>query len=261
MTRDELISQYELIKNTSKKYPNGSVWKSLSCGEFTIIGKTNRCNKNGSYIYCLCEFQDGAIVEADFTNIKKGNVKSPNCPNIFGRGYMGQGKWKSSINKVQTKEYSLWMHMMCRCYSDRTHLDSPSYKNVEVCERWHCFQNFCEDIQHLDGYENWKNKTGYELDKDIICQKLEMENKIYSPDTCMFISKKDNVSESTSRKNLTGKTYIAFSPSGEMYEFYCIQDFANEHPEISRSSIDRSLKEKRSIKGWVFKVKEESKGE
>lgn len=173
----------------------------MSCGKFTIIGKTNRHNKKGSYIYCLCEFEDGAIVESDFTNISKGNVKSPNHPSVCGVGFMGQGKWKSKINGKTTKEYSTWLHMMTRCYSERSHKENSTYKDVTVSERWHCFQNFCDDISQLQGYSDWKNNDGYELDKDIICESNNIIPKIYSLETCMFIKKSENLSESTSRNN------------------------------------------------------------
>lgn len=201
MTREDIIKQYNIIPNTSKKYYNGSVWNSISCGKFTIIAKTDRHNKKGSYIYCLCEFEDGAIVEADFTNISKGNVKSPNTPNVCGIGYIGQGQWKAKINGTTTKEYSVWLHMMSRCYSERVHKESPTYEGVTVCDRWHCFQNFCEDIQRICGYDDWKVNNGYELDKDIICEQKRIIPKIYSAETCMFVKKSENLSESTTRNN------------------------------------------------------------
>ncbi len=122
---------------------------------------------------------------------------------------MGQGVWKSKENGKTTKEYKTWLHMISRCYSKRTQQRSPTYKDVNVCERWHCFQNFCEDIKNLNGYEDWKNLDGYELDKDIICEGRKIIPKIYSPETCVFVKKKENLSESTSRNNrLRAKKYL-----------------------------------------------------
>lgn len=114
---------------------------------------------------------------------------------------MGQGKWKSKKNGETTKEYRTWLHMMTRCYSERAHEESPTYKDVSVCNRWHNYQNFCEDIQELDGYDNWKNNNGYELDKDIICESRGIFPKIYSSSTCKFVRKTENISESTTRHN------------------------------------------------------------
>ena len=120
---------------------------------------------------------------------------------MCGVGFMGQGKWKSKINGKATKEYSTWLHMMTRCYSERSHKENPTYSDVIVSERWHCFQNFCNDISKLKGYNDWKNNDGYELDKDIICELNNIIPKIYSLETCMFIKKSENLSESTSRNN------------------------------------------------------------
>lgn len=51
----------------------------------------------------------------------------------------------------------------------------PTYKNVEICKDWLTFSNFRE----------WWIKNyvaGYQLDKDILT-----DNKIYSPETCIYV--------------------------------------------------------------------------
>ena len=257
MTEEDILKGYNIIENKSKKYFNGSVWRSLSCGEFTIIGKTDKLTEKHNY--CLCKFEDGAIVEASLTNIKKGNVSSPNHPSYCGIGYIGQGKWIACINGKVTKEYLTWSEMIKRCYSKYAYKKSPSYKNITVCKRWHCFQNFCEDIQFLDGYEKWVNskskKAAYHLDKDILCESLNIIPKIYSPETCMFVSQKENLSESTIRNNLTGLNYIGISPNGEKYEFLEQKGFAKEH-KLDTSALSKCLRGiLKQHKGWTFKVK------
>jgi hypothetical protein len=253
---DELIcSQYNIIPNNSKKYYNGSTWNSSSCGGFTIIGKTDKHNAKGSHIYCLCRFEDGTIVESDFTNIKKGNIKNPNCPSVYGVGYVGQGRWSSVSNGKNTKEYRTWVHMIRRCYSERFQKKNTSYRGTTVDEKWFCFQNFCDDIQNLFGYEDWKNNLGYELDKDILCEKMKIYPKIYAPETCIFVSKKINVSESTSRKNLTGLTYVGVSPEKEKYEFINQQEFAKAH-DLSITCVRSCInKTKDQYNGWIFYIK------
>jgi len=133
---------------------------------------------------------------------------------------------------------------------------NPAYKNVTVCDRWHCFQNFCEDVLLLQGYNKWKEGIGYELDKDTLCEKMNIIPKIYSPETCIFISRKDNLSESTSRSNLTGLVYIGISPDGKEYEFTSQNDFALEH-NLNRGTVSACINKRRNHhKGWTFKVKE-----
>jgi hypothetical protein len=71
-----------------------------------------------------------------------------------------------------------WTHMLERCYNGK----NKSYLECTVCKEWLTFSNF----------EKWMKKQdweGKELDKDI----LVYGNKIYSPDTCCFVSKEINV--------------------------------------------------------------------
>lgn len=74
-----------------------------------------------------------------------------------------------------------WEKMLKRCYSDNFHKKSPSYKYCEVFEDWLTFSNFRGWMEKQD----WEGK---ELDKDILLR----GNKIYSPDTCIFVHKKVN---------------------------------------------------------------------
>ena len=77
--------------------------------------------------------------------------------------------------------YQTWKNMMergyCRKFKDRR----PNYKTVVVCEEWHRFSNFKAWMETQD----WKGK---QLDKDI----LVPGNKVYSPDTCAFVSARVN---------------------------------------------------------------------
>ena len=68
--------------------------------------------------------------------------------------------------------YVAWHNMINRCYSGRY----PSYKGVTVCEEWKYFTAF---------YGWWKKNhvKDYALDKDLKVP----GNKIYGPDTCLYI--------------------------------------------------------------------------
>lgn len=103
---------------------------------------------------------------------------------VKGHGIYEKGKYKCSINRKPTREYNLWSNMLGRVYSASYHIKKPTYKNVSVCERWIYFQNFAEDINNMYGF-NLKDDKGnnYQLDKDF----LNIENKIYSKENCVFI--------------------------------------------------------------------------
>lgn len=93
---------------------------------------------------------------------------------VYGVGYIGEGKYKITINTQRTKVSNAWKNMIQRCYKgSETH---PSYKDVLVCEEWHNFQNFAKwfEENHIDEWH---------LEKDI----LKKGNKIYSPENCCFV--------------------------------------------------------------------------
>lgn len=109
------------------------------------------------------------------SNLATGRVKNPFHPYVCGIGYFGIGKYEARINGKLTPEYSAWNGMLARCYDEKVTNKHPTYKDCEVCEEWHNFQNFAE------WYVNQKHYgLGYDLDKDIIFK----GNKLYSPETC-----------------------------------------------------------------------------
>ena len=77
--------------------------------------------------------------------------------------------------------YSKWRSMLQRCYDSNYHKTRPTYKEVAVCEDWHLFSKFRQWMVKQD----WRGKH---LDKDIVCP-----NKVYSPETCVFITKEVNM--------------------------------------------------------------------
>lgn len=89
--------------------------------------------------------------------------------------------------------YVAWKGMLQRCYSDAWHIKYPTYKDCTVCDEWLLFSNFKSWMEQQD----WKGK---QLDKDI----LSPGNKIYSSETCIFVSVKVN-SFITERQNDRGE--------------------------------------------------------
>ena len=135
----------------------------------------------------LVEFQDEykAIVHTNYQAFKKGEVKNPYHPSVYGVGYYGQGKYKSRENNRKTKIYGYWVNMFQRCY-DPYFLDKhPTYRDCIVCNEWHCFQNFAKWYE--DNYYAY-NEEKMCLDKDILIK----GNKVYSPETCIFVPERIN---------------------------------------------------------------------
>lgn len=120
-----------------------------------------------------------------YGNFKRGNISCPYEKRVFNIGYLGEGKYNASINSKCTKHYNVWKGILERCYDPKYIKKRPTYTGCEVCPEWHSFQIFAE----------WADKNYYEiegqrmaLDKDILCK----GNKIYSPNTCVFVPTRIN---------------------------------------------------------------------
>lgn len=95
---------------------------------------------------------------------------------ICGRGFLGEGKYKSKENNIPTQHYKVWTLIFTRCYKTYLNKNNVTYENIEVCKEWYNFQNFAKWFE-----ENYVE--GFEIDKDILCS----DCKIYSPETCCFV--------------------------------------------------------------------------
>ena len=77
--------------------------------------------------------------------------------------------------------YARWTAMLERCCSERFKNKYQTYNDVTCSKEWLTFSNFKSWMETQD----WEGKA---LDKDL----LVYQNKIYSPETCCFISSKLN---------------------------------------------------------------------
>lgn len=136
----------------------------------------------------LIEFQDDhkTKVNIQYSKFKNGGVKNPFHPSVYGIGYLGEGKYKSKENNKHTKTYKVWYDMLQRCYDPYYLNKYETYINVYVCKEWLNFQNFGK----------WFEKNYYEIEGEKMCLDKDIlvkGNKIYSPETCIFVPERINV--------------------------------------------------------------------
>jgi hypothetical protein len=96
--------------------------------------------------------------------------------------YKHKVRGKLALKKEYKPIYKTWYDMAKRTTNPERQAKKPTYKDTWVCEEWKYFSNFL----------NWSLANGYrkglDLDKDI----LDIGNKCYSPDTCVFVSRAIN---------------------------------------------------------------------
>ena len=165
------------------------------------------------------------------SHIRRGYIKDLYKPTVAGVGYIGAGPHKSQSNGVNTKAYDTWNNILHRCYGDKD--KNVSYNDCSVCYTWHNFQTFSRwfDINYIKGYE---------LDKDIKVK----GNKLYSHNTCIFVSKKENIIAANA------KQYTVVSPKGLVIKVYNMTQFCKDNGlSQTRMSFLVNRKQKHH-KGW-----------
>lgn len=125
---------------------------------------------------CLCDCGNTKVIRGD--SLSSGLTKSCGCLMVET-----STKKATTHGLKGTKLYSLWKTMKARCYQPK----NQNYKwyggsGVTVCSEWLndpvAFVKWCKE-------NGWK--PGLELDKDILGNGL-----IYSPETCCFVTHKEN---------------------------------------------------------------------
>lgn len=231
------------IKTIYRSSPDrqpGAQWDTIRYGKFEILGKVD--DGTGKY-YVVKFLNTGSIRIANGSAFADGTIKDYYAPIVQGKGYFGEGKYTTVKNK---RESQLWYNMLERCYCNKFHQRCPTYIGCEVCDRWLNFQNFCEDLPLIEGYDKWLNKNNkYALDKDT---KIP-DNKIYSLETCRFIYEGDNTIASNESKSI----YEGIDRNEEVYYFRNQRIFAEKYG-LERRGISAVVSgDQKSHRGWRFR--------
>ena len=191
------------------------IYSSNHSGDFIVLKPMGTMNKNMTYLVRFLKTGYETITRYD--SILNGTVKDPYFPRIYGVGYFGE---PSEQNKAM---YHRWRCMLSRCYNP----NNKRYKQyggigVRVCDRWLCYATYLNDIKTLPGYDDMirNPQIQYCLDKDMLQKDIPHSQRVYSPETCMFIPLANNISflavDNASNYNCvyhnvycTGKTYKA----------------------------------------------------
>jgi hypothetical protein len=94
-----------------------------------------------------------------------------------------------AVNQLKTTGfvcpyYLVWQKMLERCYSEKYLKVKPTYVGCSIHPEWQRFSNF---IKWVDSQPNrdWQN---CQPDKDLLVR----DNKLYGPDTVVFVSRQLN---------------------------------------------------------------------
>lgn len=161
--------------------------------------------------------------------------------------FFGKGE-RTTKNKIFMKFFNIHRSMMSRCYNEKSKaFNKYGAIGVKVSEEWHNLDYFLETIELVEGFNLDKIMSGkLELDKDI----KSGNEKLYSIDTCKFVSKVENCSNRSNNKE-----FVAISPNYEISYHKNREMFAREHNMSSRT-IFGILNNGGTYKNWQFFYKE-----
>ena len=181
----------------------------MNCGEIAFI--VNYACSNDITV----QFKTtGELVKTKYSNFKNGSVKSHFTPSVYGVGIIGNEKTIDENGKT-IKSYSVWNSMLKRCYSGKEQKKYPTYKGCCVCEEWLNYSNFKK--WYDENYYEIENQT-MNLDKDILVK----NNKIYSPNTCVFVPQ--NINNLFTKSNKSRGKYpigVIFNKYVNKYQAHC----------------------------------------
>ena len=172
---------------------------------------------------------------------------------------MSENKYQgiNDMPNCDKRVYNLWFQMLRRCYDESQHKRrrGRTYAKCEVCERWKVLSNFAEDIMLLEGYNDWINKAGYCLDKDIKVP----GNKIYKKECCQFVTQSENIRDITKRNpnitrnaNESHKTKYMLKLNGGTMIFDSEKDACN-FLGVKQCTVSSCFLKGRKCKGYTIK--------
>lgn len=122
--------------------------------------------------------------------------------------------------------YRIWYDMLKRCYCSKYKIKEPTYKDCTTSEEWLSFMNFRAWVLQQD----WEGKS---LDKDI----LLVGNKLYSAETCAFVSNEVNnfVNTGLHRTSSDGLPIgVSKTQQEGVYRARCSDPFKRRPAELGR---------------------------
>lgn len=147
----------------------GQKFGRLTVIAFARIGKRWRAR-------WICRCDCGKEIEVDGSSLKQGNTRSCGCLKAEVSRTV-----RKTHGKSRTALYRIWACMIGRC-ERATDAKYQSYgaRGIHVCERWHDFQLFLDDVSKLPHF----GEKGFSLDR-------VNNNGDYAPDNVRWATLKE----------------------------------------------------------------------
>lgn len=225
----------------------GKTFDSNNYGKFTVLRRMKRvfkpANRRSNNAYYEVQFENtGGTTYTSRESIRKGQVRDHYCPIASGLGYLGDMPYGSHAEDADHYEYyKVWLDMLRRCYN-------PNYwffkgyggLGITVDPRWYDFSVFYNDAKYT--LPNYEKKLAYpkrfQLDKDYLQRDVPKPKRIYSINTCMWLSDIDNTFMMGIDKNPYGYCGVKLSAGGYLARYHDIGVGKFTTPEATANLIN-----------------------
>jgi len=221
----------------------GKTFKTRYCGEVTVLSRNNDIRHPWRIKFLNTGFEKNV----SRWQIVSGQLEDPYVPAVLGIGITGDVDYKK-----YGKLAAIWRDIIYRCNDP----NSTSYKRygakgVSICKEWLYLPKFIEDVTGLSGFDWYLFNEGLlHLDKDT--KQRFQTNKIYSKETCTWLSNHDNVRIQDGQM----KPFRATDKNGNSQIFYNISEFARTHAQFgfTRRNVSAVLNRPHvsTCFGWRF---------
>ena len=225
----------------------GNTYTNKNGEKFKVVKYSDKRSKSGNRFVVISFLDNGYTYDVDPVQIKRGTVKNIYAKGIYGIASIG------NVKMVKYKRaYNIWHKVIGRCY----HKQCRAYRHygargVSVCDEWLVFENFIKDYPLIDGYdEELFEASLLVLDKDLKQSTTSTCNKVYSKDTCTWMSL--SINSSLASQDSKVLSFVAVDPKGIQHYVTGIKKFCREH-DLVYPRVSECLNQTRTQhKGWKF---------
>lgn len=153
----------------------------------TIVGDYKKKVVAKAKYKCVC----GNEIECFIQSVKRGKTLSCGCLNLQ------RLKERAKHGMYYHPAYRVWAKVKARCYNTNAK-EYPNYggRGVIMCDEWKDFPGTFVKWAIENGWER-----GLDIDKDIKASAIGELPLLYSPERCMFVTRKVNLNN-TRRNNI-----------------------------------------------------------
>ena len=107
-------------------------------------------------------------------------------------------------------------------------------------------------------FKEWALSNGYNdslsIDKDIICERENISPKIYSPKTCIWVTRSENTMDANIRSGKMKKVF-QYDFNNNILNTYISQSEASRKTGISQGNIGMAIRgQRKSAGGFIWKI-------